>query len=156
MVNQLFNEAIMLKWNDVINFATNGNPTPSKKVVKTDEQWRMQLSEDEYYVTRKKGTERPDSSGSCTLLEPGKYVCICCDNLLFDADEKFDSGTGWPSFTQPATIEAIGYVSDTSHGMERIEVVCNVCDSHLGHIFPDGPLPTGLRYCVNAASMKKL
>ena len=84
----------MLKWNDVINFATNGDPTPSKKVVKTDEQWRMQLSEDEYYVTRKKGTERPDSSGSCTLLEPGKYVCICCDNLLFDADEMHTNELG--------------------------------------------------------------
>lgn len=146
----------MLKWNDVINFAKNGNPTPRKKVTKTDEQWREQLSENEYYVTRMKGTERPDMSGSCTLLEPGKYVCVCCDNLLFDADEKFESGTGWPSFTQPATIEAIGYVRDVSHGMERVEVVCNVCDAHLGHIFPDGPLPTGLRYCVNGAAMKKL
>lgn len=146
----------MLKWNDVINFANNGNPTPPKKVVKSDEQWREFLSEDQYYVTRKKGTERPHSSQSCTLLEPGKYACVCCENLLFDADEKFDSGTGWPSFTQPAAIEAIGYVSDSSHGMQRVEVVCNVCDAHLGHIFPDGPQPTGLRYCVNAAAMKKL
>lgn len=146
----------MLKWNDVINFANNGNPTPPKKVIKTDAQWQELLSEDTYYVTRKKGTERPHSSDSCTLLEPGKYVCICCDNLLFDADEKFDSGTGWPSFTKPATIEAVAYISDNTHGMQRIEAVCNVCDAHLGHVFPDGPLPTGLRYCVNAASMKKL
>ena len=146
----------MLKWNDIVNFANDGNPTPVRKVVKTDQQWRELLNEEQYYVTRKKGTERPNSSSSCTLLEPGQYVCVCCDNLLFDADEKFDSGTGWPSFTQPATVNAIGYVMDNSHGMERVEVVCNVCDAHLGHIFPDGPLPSGLRYCVNALAMKKL
>ena len=146
----------MLKWNDIVNFANHGNPTPVQKVVKTDQQWRELLNEEQYYVTRKKGTERPNSSSSCTLLEPGKYVCVCCDNLLFDADEKFDSGTGWPSFTQPAMVDAIGYVMDNSHGMERVEVVCNVCDAHLGHIFPDGPLPSGLRYCVNALAMKKL
>ena len=146
----------MLKWNDIVNFANHGNPTPVQKVVKTEQQWRELLNEEQYYVTRKKGTERPNSSSSCTLLEPRKYVCVCCDNLLFDADEKFDSGTGWPSFTQPATVNAIGYVMDNSHGMERVEVVCNVCDAHLGHIFPDGPLPSGLRYCVNALAMKKL
>lgn len=145
----------MLKWNNIVNFANHGNPTPVQKVVKTDQQWRELLNEEQYYVTRKKGTERPNSATSCTLLEPGRYVCVCCDNLLFDAGEKFESGTGWPSFSQPATIDAIGYVIDSSHGMERIEVVCNVCDAHLGHIFPDGPLPSGLRYCVNALAMKK-
>ncbi|WP_372762903.1 peptide-methionine (R)-S-oxide reductase MsrB [Pseudoalteromonas sp.] len=146
----------MLQWNDIINFATNGNPPAAKKVVKSEQQWREQLSEEQYYVTRNKGTERPHSSSSCTLLEPGKYACICCDNLLFDADEKFDSGTGWPSFSQPATIAAVAYSSDVSHGMQRIEALCNVCDAHLGHVFPDGPAPTGLRYCVNAVAMKKL
>jgi len=145
----------MLKWNDIINFVKNGNPTAKRKVVKTPEQWRALLAEDVYYVTRNKGTEAPGHSSSCTLLEPGKYACICCDNLLFDADEKFDSGSGWPSFTQPASIEAIAYILDMSHGMERVEVVCNECDAHLGHIFPDGPAPTGLRYCVNAIAMEK-
>jgi peptide-methionine (R)-S-oxide reductase len=146
----------MLKWNDIINFANNGNPTPSQKVIKTDAQWRAELSQEQFYVTRSKGTERPNSSTSCGLLEPGKYSCVCCDNLLFDANEKFESGTGWPSFTQPAAVEAIGYVLDKSHGMERVEVVCNACDAHLGHVFPDGPLPSQLRYCVNALAMKKL
>jgi len=82
-------------------------------------------------------------------------VCVCCDNLLFDGDEKFDSGTGWPSFTQPSSVESIAYIADSSHGMQRIEAVCNVCDAHLGHVFPDGPPPSGLRYCMNAIAMKK-
>ena len=91
----------------------------------------------------------------CSRIEPGRYACICCDFLLFDASEKFDSGTGWPSFTQPAKENAVSYKADHSHGMTRIEALCNVCEAHLGHVFPDGPAPTGLRYCMNAVALKK-
>ncbi|KTF14771.1 peptide-methionine (R)-S-oxide reductase MsrB [Pseudoalteromonas sp. H105] len=146
----------MLTWNSIVDFATKGNPAPADKVIKSDEQWRALLSDEAFYVTRNKGTERPHSSDSCTLFEPGEYACVCCNNVLFEGGEKFDSGTGWPSFTQPATTNAIAYNSDVSHGMQRIEAVCNVCDAHLGHVFPDGPMPSRLRYCVNALSLKKL
>ncbi|WP_404340497.1 peptide-methionine (R)-S-oxide reductase MsrB [Pseudoalteromonas mariniglutinosa] len=145
----------MLTWNDILHFATTGNPQPDHKVVKSEQQWREQLTDDVFYITRNKGTERAHSSNSCALFEPGKYACICCDNVLFDGDEKFDSGTGWPSFTQPATLNSIAYNNDLSHGMQRIEAICNVCDAHLGHVFPDGPAPSGLRYCVNAAALNK-
>jgi peptide-methionine (R)-S-oxide reductase len=145
----------MLTWNNIVDFATKGNPEPVEKVIKSDEQWRALLSDEAFYVTRNKGTERPHSSDNCTLFEPGEYACVCCNNVLFEGGEKFDSGTGWPSFTQPATINAIAYKSDVSHGMQRIEAVCNVCDAHLGHVFPDGPMPSRLRYCVNALSLKK-
>lgn len=145
----------MLTWQDILLFSADGNPEPAYRVEKTDEQWRELLNDEAYFVTRQKGTERPFSNNSCTLFEPGRYHCVCCDNLLFDASEKFDSGTGWPSFTQPATKNAIAYNSDSSHGMRRVETVCNVCDAHLGHVFPDGPPPSNLRYCINAASLKK-
>jgi methionine-R-sulfoxide reductase len=145
----------MIKWQDVISFANAGNPEPDRRVEKTDEEWRAQLTPEQYRVTRQAGTERAFSNPMCGLLEPGRYHCVCCDALLFDADEKFDSGTGWPSFTQPATINAIAYRRDDALGMERIETVCNTCDAHLGHVFPDGPPPTGLRYCMNAVALKK-
>ncbi|BBN82349.1 peptide-methionine (R)-S-oxide reductase [Pseudoalteromonas sp. A25] len=146
----------MLKWTDILNFANNGTPKPEHRVEKSLEQWQSELNEDVFYITRKKGTERPFSNASCSLFEPGKYKCVCCDNLLFDAQEKFESGSGWPSFTQPVQSNAIAYIADNSAGMQRIEIVCNVCDAHLGHVFPDGPPPSGLRYCVNALSMTKL
>ncbi|NHH91021.1 peptide-methionine (R)-S-oxide reductase MsrB [Pseudoalteromonas sp. MB47] len=145
----------MLTWQDILEFAHNGNPTPPRRVEKSPSEWQAELEQDVFYVTRLKGTERPHSSDSCTIFEPGQYACICCDNLLFDGDEKFDSGTGWPSFTQPSSVESIAYIADFSHGMQRIEAVCNVCDAHLGHVFPDGPPPSGLRYCMNAIAMKK-
>ena len=145
----------MLIWNDVIKFANDGNPTPDRRVVKTEAEWKAQLSDEEYRVTRQKGTERAFSSEMCGLFQPGLYQCICCDTLLFDANEKFDSGTGWPSFTQPVKENAVGYIMDTSYGMRRIEAVCNTCDAHLGHVFPDGPAPSGLRYCMNAVSLAK-
>lgn len=145
----------MIKWNDVIRLANNGNPAPNKRVEKTEEQWKSELTDDVFYVTRKKGTERAFSSESCHIFEPGIYDCVCCGESLFNANEKFDSGTGWPSFTQPITPNAIAYHKDSSHGMVRVEVTCNTCDSHLGHVFPDGPAPSGLRYCVNALSLKK-
>lgn len=146
----------MLKWNDVVKLAKEGNLAPEKRVEKTTFEWREQLSEEQYRVTRTAGTERPFSSEMCTKFEPGIYACICCNTLLFDASQKFDSGTGWPSFTQPIKENAIAYNADFSHGMTRVETVCSACDSHLGHVFPDGPSPSGLRYCINAVSLKKV
>ena len=146
----------MLKWNDVIALAKDGNPAPDRKVVKTDAEWRQQLTAEQYQVTRQAGTERAFSSAMCNLFEPGIYACLCCGTVLFDASEKFDSGTGWPSFTQPVKTNAIAYHLDIAYGMTRVETVCNTCDAHLGHVFPDGPKPSGLRYCMNAVSLNKV
>ncbi len=145
----------MLNWNDVMRFARDGNPSPDRKVVKTAAEWRMQLSPEEYRVTREAHTERAFSSEMCSLFEPGVYSCLCCETVLFDAAEKFDSGTGWPSFTQPVKTNSIAYRLDKSWGVTRVETVCNTCDAHLGHVFPDGPPPSGLRYCMNAVALKK-
>jgi len=144
-----------LKWRDVIKFAQEGVPAPDKVVEKTDAEWRAMLTDDQYQVTRLKGTERPFSSEACHIFDAGIYECICCDTALFDSENKFDSGTGWPSFNQPVKDNAVAYNADSSHGMTRVEVVCNACGSHLGHVFPDGPDPSGIRYCINAISMKK-
>ncbi|OQX02847.1 MAG: peptide-methionine (R)-S-oxide reductase [Thiothrix lacustris] len=146
----------MLDWKTILQFADHGNPAPERTVTKTTAEWQAQLSDDQYYVTRRKGTERPFSSAMCDLFEPGLYGCVCCDTLLFDASEKFDSGTGWPSFTQPVADNAIAYQADRSHGMTRVETTCNTCGAHLGHVFPDGPAPSGLRYCMNAVALKKV
>ncbi len=146
----------MLKWDDIKSFAENGNPEPENRVEKSDEEWKEELTEDQFAVTRLKGTERPGSSDMCYSFEPGIYACVCCGTKLFDADEKFDSGSGWPSFTQPIKENVVKYEKDTSHGMVRIEALCNVCDAHLGHVFPDGPPPSLLRYCMNAASLEKV
>ena len=146
----------MLKWIDIIKFATKGNPVPDRRVEKTEDEWRTILMPEVFKITRLKGTERRFSSEMCSLFEPGKYACACCDTPLFDATEKFDSGTGWPSFTQPIEENAVAYHKDTSHGMRRVEALCNTCDAHLGHVFLDGPKPSGLRYCMNALSMKKM
>lgn len=146
----------MLRWIDVIKFATLGNPKPDRRVEKTEAEWRAQLTPDQYRITRQAGTERAFSSPLCESFEPGKYACVCCDTLLFDSGEKFNSGTGWPSFTQPIVENAIAYRKDNSHGMTRVEVTCNTCDAHLGHVFQDGPEPSGLRYCINAVSLTKV
>ena len=146
----------MLKWNDIVAFAKKGNPTPDRKVTKSDAEWRAQLSAEEFHVAREAGTERAFSSAMCTLFEPGIYSCLCCETVLFDASEKFDSGTGWPSFTQPVKPNVIAYNIDESYGTQRVETVCNTCDAHLGHVFPDGPAPSGLRYCMNAVALKKV
>lgn len=146
----------MLNWKTILRFADLGNPAPDRTVTKTEAEWHAQLSDDQYYVTRRKGTERPFSSTMCGLFEPGLYGCVCCDTLLFDASEKFDSGTGWPSFTLPVKENAIAYHADRSHGMTRVETTCNTCGAHLGHVFPDGPAPSGLRYCMNALALKKV
>ncbi len=146
----------MLNWLDIIKFAKNGNPRPGRRVEKTEEEWKALLTPEQFRIARQKGTERAFTGAHCSVFEPALYGCVCCGNWLFDSREKFESGTGWPSFTQPVTENAIKYEMDFSYGMRRVEVMCNVCDAHLGHIFPDGPMPSGLRYCINSASLKKV
>lgn len=143
----------MLTWKDVINYSIKGNPEPDRRVEKTDEEWKEQLSPEQYRITRQKGTEAPYSGELCSIYEAGVYSCICCNTQLFDSTIKFESGSGWPSFTQPIKKNAIKYERDTSYGMVRVEVMCNTCDAHLGHVFPDGPEPSGLRYCINSESI---
>ncbi len=116
--------------------------------------WRASLTAEQYRVTREKGTERPFTGEYWNCTAPGTYVCVCCGAPLFDADHKFDAGCGWPSFSQPQIPENIAEARDTSHGMIRTEVMCKQCGAHLGHVFPDGPQPTGLRYCINSVSLK--
>jgi peptide-methionine (R)-S-oxide reductase len=143
----------MLTWKDIIHYAVDGNPTPTKRVEKTEAEWRAQLTPEQFRITRKKGTESPHSGELCSIHDTGKYACVCCGSPLFDSTIKFESGTGWPSFTQPIEVHAIKYRKDSSYGMVRVEVMCNTCDAHLGHVFPDGPEPGGLRYCINSESM---
>jgi peptide-methionine (R)-S-oxide reductase len=144
----------MINWNDVVNFAKKGNPAPDHRVEKTDAEWKALLTPEQFRITRKKGTEARFSGELCSRYDPGKYTCVCCNTELFDSGIKFDSRTGWPSFTQPIKDNVIKYIDDSSFGMTRIEVECSVCDSHLGHVFPDGPAPSGLRYCINSESLK--
>lgn len=125
----------------------------SEKVEKTDEQWQEKLSSEEFLVTRKKGTERAFTGKYHDHHGKGMYVCVCCGQELFRFSEKFDSGTGWPSFWEPVSQESVTEKADRSHGMTRTEVLCSKCDAHLGHVFPDGPKPTGLRYCINSVSL---
>lgn len=146
----------MIKWLDVLNYARNGNLEPDKKIEKSESEWKELLTTEQFQVTRLKGTERPFSSDVCSRFEPGIYSCVCCGTLLFDGNTKFESGTGWPSFTQPLNENAIAYHKDNTHGMIRVEFTCNTCDAHLGHVFPDGPEPSGLRYCANAVSLRKV
>jgi peptide-methionine (R)-S-oxide reductase len=144
----------MLTWKNIISFTTNGNPIPTKRIEKTNEEWKKLLSPEEYTITRLKGTERPFSGEFCSSFTEGKYNCTCCNSPLFDSSIKFDSSSGWPSFTQPVQENAVKYHKDTTLGMIRVEILCNTCDAHLGHVFPDGPEPSGLRYCVNSLSIK--
>ena len=125
------------------------------KITFSETEWREKLTPEEYYVTREKGTERPFTGKYHNSQDPGIYSCICCDQDLFDADEKFDSGTGWPSYWKPISLDAVITEEDHSLGMVRTEVMCSNCDANLGHLFPDGPEPNGLRYCINSVSLKK-
>jgi peptide-methionine (R)-S-oxide reductase len=126
----------------------------ASQVNKTDEEWRAQLSPEQYHVLRQAGTERPWSGKYVNNHDDGSYHCAACGALLFDAGTKFESGSGWPSFYEPANTEAVELVEDVSHGMARTEVRCRRCGSHLGHVFPDGPQPTGERFCMNSLALE--
>ncbi|RYY97007.1 MAG: peptide-methionine (R)-S-oxide reductase, partial [Chitinophagaceae bacterium] len=143
-----------MNWNDVLDHSRKP-ATPDTRVEKTDAEWKALLTPEQYRVTRQHGTERAFTGEYCEAHAPGIYACVCCGTPLFDSTTKFESGTGWPSFTEPVKDNAIRYKLDNSWGMERVEVLCNTCDAHLGHVFPDGPRPSGLRFCINSASLRK-
>jgi len=128
-------------------------PSPGRNAMKSDEEWRKQLTPEQFHVARQHGTERPFSSPLNSEKRPGMFNCVCCGAPLFSSSAKFDSGTGWPSFSAPASDATVSENEDRSWLMRRTEVRCAACDAHLGHVFPDGPKPTGLRYCINGVAL---
>lgn len=143
----------MLRWPDVLAYAKYGNPEPPQRVRHSEAKWAQLLTPSQYQVLRQAATEPPYRNAYCRSYAPGRYACAGCGSILFAAEAKYHAISGWPSFRQPATRAAICYVFDDSFRMQRIEARCNVCDGHLGHVFPDGPAPGGLRYCINSASV---
>lgn len=146
----------MLRWSDILKYATYSNPEPPHRVALTEAEWAAQLTPAQFRVLRQQATESPYRNAYCRSYEPGVYVCAGCGSLLFDSATKYHAISGWPSFTQPARKNAIRYAFDTSHHMQRIEASCNVCEGHLGHVFPDGPEPAGVRYCINSESLVRV
>jgi peptide-methionine (R)-S-oxide reductase len=140
---------------DATNAPVRTNATAmTTKVVKSDEEWRKQLTPEQYKITRQKGTERAGTGPHWNSKEKGTYKCVCCGQELFSSEHKFDSGTGWPSYWQPVSDKAVSTEEDNKFFMKRTEVLCSRCDAHLGHVFEDGPKPTGLRYCINGHALK--
>ena len=141
----------------LVDFSESGKRigiVTTEKIIKSDEQWKRQLTSEQFAVARKKGTEPAFTGKYYKQHDHGIYRCVCCGNALFNSDTKFESGTGWPSFWAPIANENVAEETDTSFGMMRTEALCAKCDAHLGHVFPDGPQPTGLRYCMNSASLQ--
>lgn len=145
-----------LDWKQVKKYVKNGVSAPPERVEKSEKDWKKELTDEQFQTMRKRGTDQPFEGEYCEAHEPGLYACAGCGTELFDSRSKFASGSGWPSFTEPVAENVIRYENDRSMMMNRIEVLCNVCDAHLGHVFPDGPEPTGLRYCVNSTSLQLL
>lgn len=145
----------MLRWGDIIKYAKYANPEPPHRLELTEAEWAARLTPAQYAVLRGRGTEPPYRNAYCRSYAPGRYLCAGCGALLFDSATKYHAISGWPSFTQPATKGALSYHFDDAHHMQRVEVRCNVCGGHLGHVFPDGPEPAGLRYCINSVSLRQ-